>query len=91
MAKKKQHGGKREGAGRKVASPEGPAVVVAASVPSGLAQALDAYMDREQCSRSEAVTRAIWGLVGKPKRSAKSLRREGVTIPSAQADPTGSL
>ncbi len=72
MAKKMQHGGKREGAGRKVASPEGPAKVLAVSVPQGLVEALDTYCNREQFSRSEAVTRAIRDLLGKPKRSAKS-------------------
>ncbi|HEX3997122.1 MAG TPA: hypothetical protein VHX65_01060 [Pirellulales bacterium] len=70
MAKAKQHGGKREGAGRKVTNPDGPAVVLAASVPSGLVEALDAYRKCEQCSRSEAVTRAIRALVGKRKRAA---------------------
>ena len=72
MAKAKQHGGKRAGAGRKVASPEGRAVLVAVTVPSGLVEALDAYAAKEQCSRSEAVTRAIRGLVGKRKTTAKS-------------------
>lgn len=71
MAKKQQHGGARDGAGRKQASPDGPAVVVAASIPSGLVEALDAYTAKEQCSRSEAVTRAIRGLVGKRKPTAK--------------------
>lgn len=71
MAKKNQHGGAREGSGRKVANPEGPTVLVAATVPSGLVEALDAYTAKEQCSRSEAVTRAIRGLVGKRKPTAK--------------------
>ena len=76
MAKKKQHGGPRPGSGRPV-SPDGPAVIVSASVPSGLAEQLTAYMEREQCSRSEAVARAIRGLLGKP-----GLRRK--TTPTAK-------
>jgi hypothetical protein len=70
MAKKKAHGGKRAGAGRKVESPEGPAVIVAASVPSGLAEALDAYAAKHGCNRSQAVTEAIRGLLGKRKPAA---------------------
>ena len=69
MAKKQQHGGKRPGAGRKVADPEGPTVVVAASVPSGLVDKLDAMADRNGWNRSQAVTEAIRGLLSaKPKR-----------------------
>jgi hypothetical protein len=42
MAKKKaQHGGKREGAGRKP-GPDGPAVTMAVSVPESLLERLDA-------------------------------------------------
>lgn len=68
MAKKKQHGGARPGAGRKPATPdEGLAVTVAVSVPSGLMDRLDAKAEQEGWSRSEAVTRAIRGLLGKPK------------------------
>ncbi len=72
MAKKATHGGKRAGAGRKVASPDGPAIPLVVSVPSGLVDQLGAYMEREQCTRSEAVTRALRGLLGKRKPSAKN-------------------
>jgi hypothetical protein len=72
MAKKLQHGGKRAGAGRKVASPDGPAVIVTVSVPGGLVEALDAYMAQEGCTKSEAVARAIRGLLGKRKPTAKT-------------------
>jgi hypothetical protein len=72
MAKKATRGGKREGAGRKVGSPEGPTVFVGATVPQGLAEQLAAYAAKEQCSRSEAVTRAIRGLLGKRKPVAKN-------------------
>jgi hypothetical protein len=72
MAKKvSQRGGKREGAGRKV-GPDGPTATMAASVPQSLLDALDAYAAKEQCSRSEAVTRAIRGLLGKRKPVAKN-------------------
>ncbi len=71
MAKKKQHGGKRPGAGRPPSSPEGPTVTIAVSVPGVLVDALDALAERRGWSRSEAVTRAIRGLLGSPKRSAK--------------------
>ena len=73
MAKKSTRGGKREGSGRKVASPDGPAVTMAVSVPSGLLEQLDSYAaGRNHRNRSEAVTRAIRGLLGKRKRSAQN-------------------
>ena len=71
MAKKKQHGGKRLGAGRPPATPgEGLAVTIAASVPSGLVEQLDAYAKQQEWSRSEAVTRAIRDLLlaAKPRK-----------------------
>jgi hypothetical protein len=68
MAKKKpQRGGAREGAGRKV-SPEGPAVVVAVSVPKSLADALDAYVEAQGVTKSAAVVEAIRGLLKRKKR-----------------------
>ena len=71
MGKKKTHGGKRPGAGRPQASPDGPAQILAVSVPSGLVAQLDARAEKEGWGRSEAVTRAIRGLLGTRKRSAK--------------------
>ncbi len=71
MAKKKQHGGKRAGAGRKPESPDGPTVLVAVTVPSGLMDQLNALAEKNGWNRSQAVTNAIRGLVGSPKRSAK--------------------
>jgi Ribbon-helix-helix protein, copG family len=62
MAKKKQHGGKRKGAGRK-AGPEGRAVVLAASVPSELVEQLDSLAKKRGWNRSQAVTEAIRGLL----------------------------
>jgi hypothetical protein len=65
MTKKKVHGGKREGAGRKPANPEGKTVVVAASVPIDLVEQLDERREKEGWNRSQAVTEAIRGLLGK--------------------------
>ena len=81
---KKQHGGKRAGAGRKQANPEGPAVVVTASVHSGLVERLDAVAEQKGWKRSEAVTEAIRGLLKRQER------RAGVTIPSV-TDPSGRV
>ena len=63
MAKKKAHGGKRSGAGRKPASPEGKTVVVAASVPSELVERLDGVAEQRGWNRSQAITEAIRGLL----------------------------
>jgi hypothetical protein len=62
MAKKKQVGGKREGAGRPV-SPDGPSVVVAVSVPQTLVDGLDKLCESKNWKRSKAVTEAIRGLL----------------------------
>jgi hypothetical protein len=67
MAKKKQLGGKRKGAGRKVGE-EGPSVIVTASVPSDLVTVFDAYADSKGWGRSKAVTEAIRSLL---KRKAR--------------------
>ena len=67
MGKKKAHGGKRPGAGRKP-SPDGPTVVIAASVPESLVTELDAYAESNAWNRSKAVTEAIRGLVARKKR-----------------------
>ena len=65
MAKKKQHGGKREGAGREIVNPEGATVPITASVPGLLVERLDRLADKNGWNRSRAVTEAIRGLVGK--------------------------
>jgi hypothetical protein len=72
MAKKSNRGGKREGAGRKVSSPDGPTVTMAVTVPGGLLEQLDAYAAEQSWNRSEAVTRAIRGLLDKRKPTAKN-------------------
>ena len=69
MAKKKAaHGGPRPGSGRPQASPDGKAVLVTASVPSGLVERLDALAEAEGWGRSKAVTEAIRGLLARKKR-----------------------
>lgn len=62
MAKKKQVGGKRKGAGRKV-SKDGPAQVIAVSVPEGLAVELRAYAEQKGWGLSRTVVEAIRGLL----------------------------
>ena len=54
---------------KKLARGEEPTVTIAASVPKTLVDALSERAEREGWSRSEAVTRAIRGLLG--KRSQK--------------------
>jgi len=73
MAKKKQRGGRREGAGRKV-SPEGRAVVVVASIPCGLVEQLDALAEKRGWNRSQAVTEAVRGLLKKRSSGEKGNR-----------------
>ena len=68
MAKKKQRGGKREGAGRPVSNPEGPTITIAATVPRMLVEQLDAYAELTGWNRSRAVTEAIRGFVARKKR-----------------------
>jgi hypothetical protein len=62
MAKKKQVGGKRKGAGRPV-GPDGPTELVAVTVPSSLVSDLDALCEAKEWKRSKAVTEAIRGLL----------------------------
>ena len=63
MAKKKPHGGKRTGAGRKPVNPEGRTVAITASVPEGLVERLDEYSADHGWNRSQTVTQAIRGLL----------------------------
>ncbi len=68
MAKKKpQHGGAREGAGRKVASPDGKAIPLVASVPEGLVDGLKAHAAAKGWTVSQAVTEAVRALLGRKK------------------------
>jgi hypothetical protein len=66
MAKKKQHGGRRKGAGRKPGK-DGPVVVMAVSVPESLATGLKALAEKEGWSKSKAVSEAIRGLLKRTK------------------------
>jgi hypothetical protein len=69
---KSQHGGKREGAGRKTAHPEeGPTVNISASVPSGLVARLDVLAEKRGWNRSAAVTEAIRGLLADAAHSKR--------------------
>jgi hypothetical protein len=63
MAKKKLHGGKRKGAGRKLAYAEGRTIPVAAGVPGELVDRLDALAKERGWNRSQAITEAIRGLL----------------------------
>jgi len=62
MAKKKQVGGAREGAGRKP-GPDGPTMLVAVTVPRKLVKELDRLRKTQKLTRSAAVTEAIRGLL----------------------------
>ncbi|HEV3339808.1 MAG TPA: ribbon-helix-helix domain-containing protein [Pirellulales bacterium] len=64
---KKQHGGRRPGAGRKPSNPEGRTSFVGATVPEALIEKLDEVAAARGWNRSEAVTEAIRRLV-KAKR-----------------------
>lgn len=64
---KKQHGGKREGAGRK-AHPEGATVIVSVSIPSPLLDRLDAVAENKGWKRSEAVTESVRLLLKRHER-----------------------
>lgn len=69
MAKKKpRHGGAREGAGRKIASPDGKAVPLVASVPEGLKDDLKAYADAKGWTVSQAVVEALRAMLSRKKR-----------------------
>ena len=86
MAKKPAHGGKWS-AGRSL-QPEGATVVLAASVPESLADALDKLAEAKGWNRSKAVTEAIRGLL---KRKGALKRREGESNPTGIARPYGSV
>jgi Ribbon-helix-helix protein, copG family len=66
MAKKKQRGGKRPGAGRPV-NPEGRSVTVTVSVPEALVNGLKSMAKAEGWSKSKAVSEAIRSLLKRKK------------------------
>ena len=76
---KKQHGGKRAGAGRKV-GPEGRTVTIAATVPGVLVALLDEVAANRGWNRSEAITEAI-------RRITHSQRKAGESNPASEAGP----
>jgi post-segregation antitoxin (ccd killing protein) len=63
MAKKKAHGGKRKGSGRKPTNPEGRTMLVAVTVPVELVERLDGAAKERGLNRSQAVTEAIRGML----------------------------
>ena len=69
MAKKRQHGGKRPGAGRKPANPEGATMTLTVTVPESLVTSLDAIADNEGWNRSRAATEAIRAYVKRKSRA----------------------
>jgi hypothetical protein len=72
MATETKHGGKRKGAGRKPANPEGRTVTVAASVPEGLVEQLGKLAEKKGWNRSQSITEAIRRLLGKSRREGES-------------------
>ena len=60
---KKQHGGKRAGAGRKPMDPDERTTVIAVTMPMELLERLDAVAERQRWNRSQAVREAIQALV----------------------------
>jgi hypothetical protein len=59
---KKQHGGKRPGSGRKPLAPDG-STLVGASLPSDLAERLDAYAQKRQWTRARTIREAVGRLL----------------------------
>ena len=68
MAKKKQRGGKRPGAGRPV-NPDGRAVTVTVTIPESLVIDLKALAKAEGWSKSQAVSDAIRSLLKRKKHA----------------------
>jgi hypothetical protein len=59
----KQHGGKREGAGRPSTNPEGPTALMSVRVPAALIAKLDELAEQRGWNRSQAVSEAVRRLV----------------------------
>lgn len=70
---KKPRGGRRKGAGRPIANPEGPVRKLDISVPPALADELDALWGdgKRWAKRSEVVTEAIRRLIKSEARRRK--------------------
>jgi len=65
----KQHGGKRDGAGRPSANPEGRTEMITVRIPETLVAQLGELACKEGWNRSQAITEAVRRLV-KAKRKA---------------------
>jgi hypothetical protein len=59
MAKKQLRGGKRDGAGRKPLDPNSDTVRVATDLPSDLVKRLDAYAEKHEWTRAQAIREAV--------------------------------
>ena len=70
MAKKKQHGGKREGAGRKPANQEGRGETLGGTVPGRHVAKRMADAGGTGWNKSKAVTEAIRSFLAAKKRRA---------------------
>jgi hypothetical protein len=55
---KKQHGGKRPGAGRKPLDPDG-STLIGASLPTDLVEKLDAYAAKHESTRAQVIREAV--------------------------------
>ena len=60
---KRQHGGKRSGAGRKPINPDDATTTISMTMPTGLVERLDAIAQQRGWNRSEAIREAIQGLL----------------------------
>jgi hypothetical protein len=60
---KKQHGGKRAGAGRPPIKADEDSVLIAVAMPASLVESLDAVAERNGWNRSKAVREAVQALV----------------------------
>ncbi len=67
------HGGKRDGAGRKAIAAEGETVPISVTIPKKLVDAVDQEANRDEISRSQAITDAArqWIAVRKLNRKRK--------------------
>jgi len=68
-AKKAAWGGRRPGAGRPAANPEGQTEFIGATIPATLVAELDALAAEREWNRSQAVTEAVRRLIKAWRRS----------------------
>lgn len=84
--KKTQRGGKRAGAGRKQIYAEGPTIVVAASVPSGLVHRLNTVAEQNGWNRSATITEAIRELLRQQERKSGASKPFVGTVATEQLE-----